>query len=59
MRYELRKYKNDVVGYEVIFSTSSIDLLFNGYHSALRKGNKRTELYLFDNMKKEVMHLWV
>lgn len=59
MRYEIRKYKNDVLGYEVIFSTSSLELLFSGFHKALRSGSRRTELYLYDNFRKEVLHLWI
>lgn len=59
MRYEIRKYKNDNIGYETIFTTSSRELLFSGYHMQLRKGFSRRELYMYDNLKKELVHLWV
>lgn len=59
MRYEIRKYKNDSIGYETIFTTSSLELLFSGYHIQLRKGFKRKDLYMYDNLKKELVHLWV
>lgn len=59
MRYEIRKYKNDSIGYETIFTTSSRELLFSGYHMQLRKGFNRRDLYMYDNVKKELVHLWV
>lgn len=58
MRYEIRVKKNNSIGYEVLFSSSNLDLLLTRYRFFLHRYNYGLDLYCFDKSKNEDLRKW-